>query len=115
MPRPKTLEPKYRRHRSSGQAYVVIDGRDVWLGEHGSAASRNKYHAALSEWIARDRQGGPPPADAGDGPTVSMVLAAFLKHANAYYAPPAGGRSAELAHFRRVMRVLKRLYGATPA
>jgi integrase len=115
MARPKTLEPKYRHHKSSGQAYVVLDGKDVWLGEHGSKASRNKYHTVLSEWIARDRQGAPSPVTPDGGPTVSMVLAAFLKHAATYYASPDGTPSAELNHFRRAMRLLKRLYGATPA
>jgi hypothetical protein len=67
-PRPKTLEPKYRHHKSSGQAYVVIDGKDVWLGQHGTAASRKKYFAVVSEWIARDRQGPPLVVDAA-GPT----------------------------------------------
>ena len=115
MPRPKSLEPKYRHHKSSGQAYVVIDSKDVWLGEYGSKASRNKYHAVLSEWIARDRQGAPVPREPDGGPTVSVVLAAFLKHAVTYYASPDGTSSAELNHFRRVMRLLKRLYGSTPA
>lgn len=54
MPRSQKLDPKYRHHRSSGQAYVVINGKDVWLGTYGSKGSRNKYHAVLSEWIARE-------------------------------------------------------------
>src|SRR4051794_38208926 len=48
MPRPKTLEPKYRHHRRSGAAYVVIDGKEVWLGKHGTPASRKKYLATLT-------------------------------------------------------------------
>jgi hypothetical protein len=135
MARPRPLEPKYRFHKSSGQAYVVIDAKDVWLGEYGSAASRNKYHHVLSEWIARDRQGPPPlgRADAGAtaGPDVTMVLAAFLRHAHNYYGqrgdsgggargangslPPGEAGAVELSHVRQAIPLVKRLYGDAPA
>jgi hypothetical protein len=113
MPRPKALEPKYRHHKSSGQAYVVIDGKDVWLGAHGSAASRKRYLALLNEWISRDRQG--PPIAAEGGPTVTMVIAAFWSHAKTYYRDPDGCEAGELDNYRQALRPLKRLYGATPA
>ena len=38
--------PSYRLHRPSGQAVVTLDGRDHYLGRHGSPASRAAY-----EWI----------------------------------------------------------------
>ena len=123
MPRPKTLEPKYRLHKSSGRAYVVLDGRTVNLGEYGSAASRNRYHTALSEWLARGRtsiataesvaalDSGVPSA----GPTVSMLLAAFWSHAKGYYRNADGTPAGELENFRLAMRPLKAMYGATAA
>jgi integrase len=114
MPRPKSFEPKYRHHKSSGQAYVVIDGKDVWLGEYGSKASRDKYHTVLSEWIARDRVGLPVVTNPAGGPTITMLLAAYLRHANSYYAK-VDGLPVAVNHLRQVMRLMKRLYGATPA
>src|SRR4051794_24440501 len=104
MPRPKSLEPKYRHHKSSGQAYVVIDGKDVWLGEYGSAASRKKYLAKLSEWIARDRQSAPVAAEGG--PTVTMLIASFWAHARTYYREPDGTESGELDNYRQALRPL---------
>ena len=29
--------PRYRRHKATGQAVVTIDGRDIYLGKHGTA------------------------------------------------------------------------------
>lgn len=33
MPRLTHLNPAYRRHRTSGQAVVTIDGHDFYLGQ----------------------------------------------------------------------------------
>ncbi len=35
--------PKYVLHKPSGQARVRLDGRDVYLGPHGSPASFEAY------------------------------------------------------------------------
>ena len=40
MPRLTRANPKYRKHRASGQAVVTLDGRDRYLGPHGTNASR---------------------------------------------------------------------------
>jgi hypothetical protein len=42
--------PAYRRHKRSGQAVVTIDGRDLYLGKHGTAASREAYQRTIGEW-----------------------------------------------------------------
>lgn len=49
MSRPKNPVPKYLLHKSSGQARVVIDGRDVYLGAHGSPASFAAYAKLVAE------------------------------------------------------------------
>ena len=43
MPKLSTAVPKYRKHRASKQAVVTINGRDHYLGPHGTKASRLKY------------------------------------------------------------------------
>ncbi|WP_145080120.1 hypothetical protein [Aureliella helgolandensis] len=47
MPKLITAVPKYRKHRRSGQAVVSINGRDHYLGPHGTKASKLEY-AGLS-------------------------------------------------------------------
>ncbi len=44
--------PSYRLHKSSGQAIVTLDGRDIYLGDHESDESREKYNRLIAEWIA---------------------------------------------------------------
>jgi hypothetical protein len=55
MPRPKSLKPKYCLHKSSGRAFVVLDGQFVYLGQHGTQESRDAYDRVIGEWIARGR------------------------------------------------------------
>ncbi len=42
-------QPSYRLHRSSGQAVVTINGRDVYLGKHDSKESRAYYNQLMKE------------------------------------------------------------------
>ena len=37
---PSKTPPKYHKHKASGQASVTIDGKDFYLGPHGTKASR---------------------------------------------------------------------------
>ena len=55
MPRPKSLTPKYRRHKPTGQAVVRIDGRDYYLGEHGSPASKERYAVLMADYLTVGR------------------------------------------------------------
>jgi hypothetical protein len=42
--------PVYRLHKRTGQAVVTIDGRDLYLGKHGTVASREAYQRTIGEW-----------------------------------------------------------------
>lgn len=55
--------PKYRKHRASGQAVVTLNGKDFYLGPHGTRASKAEYDRLLGEWLAAGRQ---LPAEAED-------------------------------------------------
>ena len=104
MPR-SNRTPKYRRLKQKGRAdraFVEIDGRRHYLGTYGSEASRQRYDLLVGEWLAGGRQFAPQPEQI----TVAEVLAAFIRHAKAYY-DPAG---AELANFVLAMKPLKQLY-----
>ena len=47
--------PKYRRHRASGQAIVTFSGHDYYLGPYGTKASRIEYDRLIAEWLAGGR------------------------------------------------------------
>ena len=82
MPKLKNKVPSYRLHKATGQAVVTLNGRDIYLGAHNSAESREAYQAALNEWLASHRQrpsSGLRERDAtpADGLTINEI---FLAH-----------------------------------
>jgi hypothetical protein len=93
--------PTYRKHRASGQAVVTLDSRDFYLGPYGTAVSRGEYDRAVGEWIAGARQLPAHPATI----TVVEIVAAFRRHARAYYrtrtAMRAGRSSTSTRHCGR--------------
>lgn len=48
--------PSYRLHKASGLAVVRLNGRDVYLGRHGTPESRERYERAIAEWLERGRR-----------------------------------------------------------
>jgi integrase len=111
MPRLVHTNPKYRKHRASGQAVVTIDGKDRYLGPHGSKASRDEYDRLIGQWLAGGRM---LPKESTDC-FVAEVLNAFRKHAADYYRTPDGRRSSEYDNFCDALAPLLRLYGRTQA
>ncbi len=54
MPRLLHTQPKLRRH-ASGQAFVQIGGKSLYLGKFGTKAAKLAYDAFLLKWIAAGR------------------------------------------------------------
>jgi hypothetical protein len=103
--------PTYRKHRASGQAVVSLNGRDFYLGPHGTRASQLEYDRLIGEWLQQGRQIHPTP-DGGE-PTVVELMAAYLHYAQRYYRKdnrPTGENGA----IRCALRVVKLLYGRKP-
>ncbi len=48
MPRPASLKPSYCLDRSSGRAFVTLNGKRVYLGAHGTQASRDAYDRVIA-------------------------------------------------------------------
>jgi hypothetical protein len=80
-PPPKT--PPYRLHRADGRAVVTLNGRDFFLGRHGTPESAESYNRLIAAWIANGRQveglgllrdDGVPPEI-----TITEVLARFMR------------------------------------
>ncbi len=106
---PKT--PKYRLHKASGQGYVELDGRNIYLGKYELPETRTAYHAKIAEWEANGRTLPVPPEEI----TVVELLARFWEHAKGYYRRPDGANTGELGNYRTVVKILRELYGPTKA
>jgi integrase len=89
---------------------VRLNGKDHYLGRYGGAAAKAAYESLIAQWLAQGRQLLDPEA----GPTVNDVMLAYDHHAEAYYQHE-GQRSSELECMRDALRIVKALWGRTPA
>src|SRR5208283_4891335 len=103
--------PHYRLHKATGQAVVTLNGKDHYLGKHGSTASKEAYERLITEWLAHHRQ---LPCPKG-GLVISQVILAFLRHAQDYYRKPDGKPTSEIHCLRAALRPLRELFGSLPA
>ncbi len=116
MPKKKNPRtPQYCRHRSTGNAYVRIDGQWFNLGKHGTPESYAEYDRLIAEWLSQGRHLPTAIDDGGHGPTVIEVIARFWRHAKQYYRYPDGSPTAEVENLRLALRPLRTMYGRTPA
>lgn len=117
MPRLKRRLPSYRLHKASGQAVVILNGKDI-LGPHGSEESRAEYDWPIAEWLANQRQHAPAPvAGVETGVpelTVDELFLAYWEFALGYYVKD-GKPTGELEPIRRAAKPLTELYGTTLA
>jgi integrase len=102
--------PGYRKH-SSGQARVTLDGKDHLLGPYGSAASKEAYRRLVAEWAGG--QGRFAPKDEAQPFTVNDLVLAYWKFAKSYYG--FDGKRGDEACLRAALRLVRSLYGRTPA
>ena len=116
MPAKLRKPPAYRLHKPSGQAVVRIDGRDYYLGRHGTEPSLEAYRRLIAEWATSPR---PHPAASrsivGVDLTVNeLVVTYWDKHVVGYYTKH-GRPTSEVDNIRQALRFLRRLFGSTPA
>ena len=107
--------PSYRLHKSSGLAVVLLNGKDFYLGKHGSSESRNKYEQLVAEWLTNNQQipslnDSKPTADQ----TVNELFLAYWRYAQSYYRKD-GESTSEQGLIKLAIRPLVELYGRTPA
>ncbi len=118
MQKRKRRPPSYRQRRGYDQAIVTLTDsvtdyrKDYWLGSYGSPESRELYHRVLAQWEAGGRR---LPVNIDDRPTdiaqvsVAEVLAAHWKWASRHFG------TSELGCMRVVIRLLRQMFGSTPA
>jgi integrase len=105
MSRPRKWPPTIQLHKPSGQARCRIDGRDVYLGRHGSPEAAAEYARVVAE-CERTRT---PPASRSAAPcrSVADVVAEWWSRES----PRLSERGGERARHRDALAPLLRLFG----
>ena len=107
--------PSYCLHRPSGKAVVRLNGRDHYLGPHGTEESRLAYDRLIAEWLASGRRLEPLAEEsANTSLSVNEVLLAFIDHAERYYRD-GEEESKEVVNLKLALRPVKQLYGTMSA
>ena len=116
MPQLAPRTPSYRLHKPTGLAVVTLDGRDFYLGGHGSPESRAEYDRMVAQWLTNGRRLAAPSTGkaAGTDITVNEMVLAYLDHADGYYVK-RGKPTVEPGNIRLAIRPLRQLYGHSPA
>jgi integrase len=106
--------PSYRFHKARNCAVVTLDGRDHYLGAHGSPASLEKYHRLVAEWLAHHAKPPTLAETAVSKPTIDDLVLAYWRFVTSYYVKD-GRPTSEQDTIRQVLRFLRRLFGSTVA
>ncbi len=107
----KRREPKFRHHKASGQGFVEVKGRRIYLGRFDLPETLAKYHRFVAELLSG---GGLPQVEANEI-TVVEIIARFWEHAQVYYRKPNGTPTSEVENIRLALRPVRDLYGHTTA
>ena len=115
MPKKVSL-PTLGFHKATGQARCYVNGKSVYLGPYGAPDTTRKY----GELIARIAAGLPVATavttskDPDQGPSVAEVCLSFWTHAQTHYVKN-GKPTSEIEGFRSCLRIVRSLYGESPA
>lgn len=99
--------PSFRLHKASGQAFVELNGRRVYLGRHDRPETRQHYHQVLAEWMSNGKELPIPQ----DELTVTELIAAYIKHVEEYYRKPDGAATSQQTIIKQGLKTLNNLYG----
>jgi integrase len=116
MARRKQSVPSYLLHKPTGQARVRINGTDVYLGRYDSPESRAEYARVIAELAVCPIPDAPEAArPTRRDVTVNELLLGFWGYAEGHYRRADGTPTNELPQFRQTFRLVRELYGHTPA
>lgn len=110
MPKLLKATPRYRKHRASGQAIVTIEGRDFYLGPHGTKASHAEYDRIVGEWLVNGRR--LPKTDDNSQLTMVEFANCYRRFAERDYRKQPSGYH-QLHRIRDAVNSLTEMYGRT--
>jgi integrase len=111
MPK-SALVPQYSLHKPTGQAYVRIRGKFIYLGKYDSQASREAYGRFVAE-LASNPLPSPSPTIENEL-TVVELCAGFIDHCQQYYRKN-GAPTRRIDIISRIVSIVRDLYGMTSA
>ncbi len=112
--RNSTRIPKYRLHKPTQYAVVRLNGRDIYLGMHGTDESRQLYQQVIAEWLANNRQLAARRefVESPHALSVAELMLAYLEFASSYYVKN-GQPTREQDNIRDAMRSVSSVYSKT--
>jgi integrase len=102
--------PKYRHHKHSGQAYVELNGRFIYLGKFGTQESHEEYNQLMAKYLPNREvvlEVTPPPTI-----KVEELILKYFQFAKTYYVRN-GQETDEITTLRIALKRLRSLYGTT--
>lgn len=117
MPKLTRILPVARLHKPSGQARVILNKKEIYLGKWGSPEAKAKYDQVITEWLVNQRHLPTHPPELPTHPPqiiIDDILSLHSKHALVHYRDSDGNPTGEAANFQDANRELKRLYGKHP-
>jgi integrase len=107
MSKPKPRKIPSRRRHATGQAFVELSGKRIYLGKYDSPESKQRYDRQVAAWKAN----GYALPVAVDDLTVTELCDQFMVHAKDYYRK-AGRQTSEYGRFAAAIRLMLPLYGS---
>jgi REP-associated tyrosine transposase len=93
---------------------VTLNGKDYYLGPHGTKASKAEYDRLLSWWLANGRNSEKGSPDGNAQLTISEMILRYWLFAKQHYRRD-GHPTRELDNIRDALRPLRELFGSTLA
>lgn len=101
--------PKCRRHKT-GQAFVQIKGRRIYLGKYGTPAADSRYRQIIAEMVTTPER----PPSVGRGITIIELSESYSEHVERWYVKD-GRPTSEQDNIRQAIRFLLWIYEHLPA
>lgn len=102
----KNTLPKLCLHKATGQAYVRLNGQQVYLGAYGTKEAKRAYAEALADWLGRDCQ----PDVTTDDLTILELCARYKAYVEKQNFAPN-----HLDAYKRAIKALSDAFGESPA
>lgn len=119
MPRKPGIST-FRRH-ATGQGFVEVKGRRIYLGRCDLPETRERYDRLIAEWLSNGRrlpdwvnQRSSASKDES-GPLLVTLIARYWEHVKSSYTRDDGQPSTIISDVKQALRPLRERYGRTPA